>query len=115
MRLAGCDDSLLSKQLRDVPDEERGERVGGDGVTRAECEARIRAALAEVLPDDDIAAVPGDANLAETLDIDSLSLVDFLLELERETGLRIPDEDLGRLTTIDAIVDYVTERQPSAA
>jgi acyl carrier protein len=67
------------------------------------------------LPDDDIAAVPGDANLVETLDIDSLSLVDFLLELERETGLRIPDEDLARLTTIDAIVDYVTERQPSAA
>ena len=84
-------------------------------MTRAECEARIRAALAEVLPDDDIAAVPGDANLAETLDIDSLSLVDFLLELERETGLRIPDEDLPRLTTIDAIVDYVTERQPSPA
>jgi acyl carrier protein len=67
------------------------------------------------LPDDDIAAVPGDANLVETLGIDSLSLVDFLLELERETGLRIPDEDLARLTTIDAIVDYVTERQPSAA
>jgi acyl carrier protein len=84
-------------------------------VTKAECEARVRAVLAEVEPDADLDTLASDADFVEQLGIDSLSLVDFVLELERETGLRVPDEDLPGLTSIDAIVEYVTARQPTAA
>ena len=76
-------------------------------VTRSECEEGIRSILGEVLPDHDISKIRSDANLVEELGIDSLALVDFVLELERETGLRVADDDLLRLTSIDAIVDFV--------
>ena len=66
----------------------------------------------EVVPDKDISAVPNDADL-EALGVDSMALVDFVLELERETGITVADQDILGLTSIDAIVDYVTAAQAS--
>jgi acyl carrier protein len=75
--------------------------------TRGEVEVQIRAILAEVLPDYDISALPSDRNLVDDLGVDSLTLVDFVVELERCTGIRVDNEDFERLTSIDAVVDYV--------
>jgi acyl carrier protein len=80
--------------------------------SRSEVTARVRAILGEVVPDKDISAVPNDADL-EALGVDSMALVDFVLELERETGITVADQDILGLTSIDAIVDYVTAAQAS--
>ena len=82
---------------------------------RSKVEAMIRSTLGEVLPDQDISAVPGDANLVDSLGVDSLDLIEFVLELERRTGARVADEDLKRLTSIDAVVDYVCASAASPA
>jgi acyl carrier protein len=83
--------------------------------TRSEVDATIRSTLGEVLPDQDISVVPGDANLVDSLGVDSLDLIEFVLELERRTGARVADEDLKRLTSIDAVVDYVCGSAASPA
>jgi acyl carrier protein len=83
--------------------------------TRSELETTVRSTLAEVLPDHDISAIPSDANLVEALDVDSITLVDFVVELERCTGIRVANEDFERLTSIDAVVDYVAADAGSPA
>jgi acyl carrier protein len=67
----------------------------------------VRSILRELFPDDDVDALSGDADMAEALDLDSMALIDLVLELERRTGVEVPDEDLPRLTSIDAVVAYV--------
>jgi acyl carrier protein len=70
--------------------------------------------LAELFPDRDVEAVAADDDLASALDLDSLAMIDFALEIERRVGLHIPDEDLEGLTTIGASVAYVTARRAPA-
>ena len=62
------------------------------------------------------AEVVGDANemkndipLSEQ-GIDSLDVVNVYLLLEEKFDVKIPDEDLTKVQTIDAIVEYVNNR-----
>ena len=42
----------------------------------------------------------------KSLGIDSLDIFNLLVELETKTGKKIPDDDVDKLTTINAIVEY---------
>ena len=52
-------------------------------------------------------AVAADATLDE-LGVDSMSLVDLLMKIEREFGVAIPDEDLPRIETVGDLVEVAT-------
>ena len=39
--------------------------------------------------------------------IDSLDLFDLVMSIEEEFGLEIPSEELEKLTTVGAMVDYL--------
>jgi acyl carrier protein len=53
----------------------------------------------------DVDALSAEATL-KSLGIDSLDVFTLLVEIERKTGKKIPDEDVDKLDTINAIVDY---------
>ena len=48
-----------------------------------------------------------ETKLVEDLEIDSLSLVELHMALEDATGKTIPDGDIGKLCTVQDIVDYL--------
>ena len=52
-----------------------------------------------------------EASFQEDLEADSLDLVELIMELEDQFGLKIPDEDAQKLTTVGQAVDYVVEHQ----
>lgn len=81
--------------------------------TKTDLEGQVRGILAELFPDHDVGSLPADAEFADTLDMDSMALIDTVLEIERRTGVHIPDEDLDGLTTIDATVRYLAQRLDS--
>jgi acyl carrier protein len=83
------------------------------GRTRAEIEATVRQILTELFPDGDVSTLTGSDDLKEALDLDSMAVIDVALEVERRLEIHIPDEDLDRLTSIDAAVDYLTSQPPS--
>ena len=76
-------------------------------MTPTEARTLVRAVLAELFPDRDLSALGDRDDLASSLDIDSMALIDIALELERRTGLHVPDEDLPTLTSVQAAVDYL--------
>ena len=43
----------------------------------------------------------------ESLGIDSLDIVELIMDLEEEFDLQIPDEDLPKVSTVQDIVDYI--------
>jgi acyl carrier protein len=81
---------------------------------QVELEASIRAMLARLFPDHDVAGLASDADLSDALDLDSMAVIDVALEIERLFGVRIPDEDLPGLTSIGAITNYVAAQAPAA-
>ncbi|MEI7585478.1 acyl carrier protein [Runella sp.] len=55
--------------------------------------------------------VTENVNFVKDLGFDSLDTVDLMMKLEQEFGLRIPDEDYHKLTTMAKLVKYLEEEQ----
>jgi acyl carrier protein len=54
-----------------------------------------------------------DADLANDLDIDSLSMVELIAIVQDELGVSIPDEELKSLRIVQDVVGYVHRAQRS--
>ena len=50
-------------------------------------------------------------NIKDDLGADSISIMEFVLELEDVFGTEISDEDAEKIETIGAAVDYITGHQ----
>ncbi len=48
-----------------------------------------------------------EARIQEDLGADSLDVMNITMRLEDEFNLRIPDEDLTKISTVQDIVDYI--------
>ena len=75
-------------------------------MTRDEVLAVMRekaADLLEVEPE----AVQEDKSFVDDLQVDSLSLVEYTMDLEDTLGVALPEEELTDLTTIGAFLDLI--------
>ena len=70
----------------------------------------IKTVLIEAINVDEEAIKP-EARLKEDLGIDSLSAVELALELESAFSVRIEDEELAKLVTVQDIVDTVQSKK----
>jgi acyl carrier protein len=75
-------------------------------MTRNEVLELIRGHLAEEL-EVDPSRIQDDTRFKEDLEADSLDLVALVQELEDRSGVRIPDEDAAKITTVGQAADYV--------
>ena len=60
-------------------------------------------------------AVQEDKSFVEDLEVDSLSLVEYTMELEDVLGIELPEEDLVDVTTIGAFLDVIMAKQRVAS
>ena len=60
-------------------------------------------------------AVQEDKSFVEDLEVDSLSLVEYTMELEDTLGIELPEEDLVDVKTIGAFLDVIMAKQRVAS
>lgn len=48
-----------------------------------------------------------EANLADDLKIDSLDAVELVMAIEEEEGIKIPDEELANMKTVNDIMECI--------
>ncbi|MVM40778.1 acyl carrier protein [Spirosoma sp. HMF3257] len=59
-------------------------------------------------------AITEQTHFARDLGLDSLDSVDLIMQLEQEFGIRIPDEDYDKLTTLKGVLTYLQGEQAVA-
>ena len=63
--------------------------------------------LSQVAPEADMAAIKPDVRLRDQIDIDSMDALNFLISIDAELHVEIPEADYPKLTTLDNIVAYL--------
>jgi len=76
-----------------------------------ELRAKVLRVLGQIAPEADLATIQGNVNLRDQLDIDSMDFLNFLIALDKELHVDIPERDYGQLTTLDACVNYLLARR----
>jgi acyl carrier protein len=98
---------VLISALAAPPYPKKGKHVA---LSREEVLERIKPALTEKLGVDE-SDISLEASFQDDLNADSLDLVELIMDLEDQFGIKIPDEDAQTLTTVGEAVDYVVAHQ----
>ncbi len=74
----------------------------------------IRASLAGIV--NEVAGIPAedvqlDKSFTDDLDVDSLSMVEVVVEAEEKFDVKIPDEEVKNLTTVGDAVNFIVKAQ----
>lgn len=75
-------------------------------MTREDIVKQVNNVLAEEFEADESLFTP-KANLKDTLNLDSLSLVDLVAVIQYTYKLKIPVEDLRKINTFNDLYDYI--------
>ncbi|EWS99766.1 phosphopantetheine-binding protein [Intrasporangium oryzae NRRL B-24470] len=76
-------------------------------MTPDEARSLLETTLREIVPDASLATLPGDTDLRETFELDSLDWVEIVERLGKRAGFRIDDDDAERLRTLDSATDFL--------
>ena len=79
-------------------------------MTRDQIRQAVVHALLTVVPEAHPSDIEPAAPLREQLDIDSMDFMNFVMALDADLGVDVPEGDYGRLSTLDACVEYLAGR-----
>jgi acyl carrier protein len=77
-------------------------------MTDDEIKSVVLRLLSEVAPEADMAAIRPDRRLRDQIDIDSMDALNFLISIDAELHVDIPEADYPKLTTLNNIVAYLS-------
>jgi acyl carrier protein len=79
-------------------------------VTASELKQAALLVLGGIAPEADLERLDPGADLRETLDLDSMDFLNFVVGLHEATGVEVPESDYALLSTLGGCVEYLAAR-----
>ena len=71
---------------------------------------RVLDILGALAPEVDVHGLKAGVRLRDQLDLDSMDFLNFVIAVDQELGVDIPESEYPRLGSLDAFVAYLAER-----
>lgn len=84
-------------------------------MTQGEIKATVLRKLGEIAPEADLTRLKPDVNFRDQLDIDSMDFLNFVIALDEELGVGIPESAYPKLSTLDGCIELLSQLIPAAA
>jgi acyl carrier protein len=82
-------------------------------MTAAEVRQAVFDAIRKIAPDADPTRLGPGADFRRSLDLDSFDVLQIVIALHERLRVEIPEADVGRLATVESLVDYLQARMRS--
>lgn len=79
-------------------------------MTRDEIRSTLLSCLTDVAPEIADEEIEDDADLRDELDLDSMDILRWVQGIHKALGVEIPEEDYGKMTSLEGAVSYVAAR-----
>jgi acyl carrier protein len=76
-------------------------------MTRDEIKNTTLRILCEIAPEADPSQIKSNIGFREQLDIDSIDFLNFVIALNKQLGVEVPEADYPKLSTLDGCVEYL--------
>jgi acyl carrier protein len=77
-------------------------------MTDSEIREAVINILSDIAPDEDFSAIKDDIPFKDQFEMDSMDLLDIVLELRKRYRVQIPEEDYPKLGNMNSTVEYLT-------
>lgn len=77
-------------------------------MTKEEIRASVLRVLGEIAPEADLTRLKPDVSFRDQLDIDSMDFLNFVIALDEELHVSIPESEYAKLFSLDSSVELLT-------
>ncbi|HEU4713637.1 MAG TPA: phosphopantetheine-binding protein [Pyrinomonadaceae bacterium] len=77
-------------------------------MTKEEIRSTVLRILGEIAPEADLSNLKPEVSFRDQLDIDSMDFLNFVIALNEELHVSIPESDYAKLSSLDSSVELLT-------
>lgn len=83
-------------------------------MTKDEIRSTVLGILGEIAPEADLNQLKPDVSFRDQLDIDSMDFLNFVIALDEELHVSIPESEYAKLSSLDSSVELLSSLQAGA-
>lgn len=76
-------------------------------MNRDEIRSRVLHILSAIAPEADLSRLKPDVPFRDQLDVDSMDMLNFVIALDQQLHVAIPETDYAKVATLNACVDHL--------
>jgi acyl carrier protein len=82
-------------------------------MTQVQTKELVLRILGEIAPEADLSHLEPDVSFRDQLDIDSMDFLNFVIALDEELHVRIPESDYPKLSTLAGCIELLSAQKPA--
>jgi len=79
-------------------------------MTQEDVQKIVLEIIADIAPDEDLTDIKPEVRLRDQLDLDSMDFLDIVMELRKQHGIEVPEEDYPKLASLESCGEYLTPK-----